>query len=32
MEDEWTPQLMEVLGIDGASMPIIWDADFLHAT
>jgi hypothetical protein len=28
MEDEWTPQMMEVLGIDVASLPIIWDADF----
>jgi len=30
MEDEWTPQMMEVLGIDVASLPIIWDADFLY--
>jgi Domain of unknown function (DUF6815) len=30
MEDEWTPQMMEVLGIDAASLPIIWDADFLY--
>ena len=28
MEDEWTPQLMETLGIDEASLPVIWDADF----
>src|SRR5262249_33508060 len=27
MESEWTPQMMEVLGIDAASLPIIWDAD-----
>jgi hypothetical protein len=30
MEGEWTPQMMGVLGIDAASLPIIWDADFLY--
>ena len=30
MEAEWTPRMMEVLGIDTASLPIIWDADFLY--
>ncbi|WP_213083127.1 hypothetical protein, partial [Escherichia coli] len=30
MEAEWTPQMMEVLGLDAASLPIIWDADFLY--
>ncbi len=30
MEDEWTPQMMALLGIDAASLPIIWDADFLY--
>jgi hypothetical protein len=30
MEAEWTPQMMEVLGIEAASLPIIWDADFLY--
>jgi hypothetical protein len=30
MEAEWTPQMMEVLGVDAASLPIIWDADFLY--
>jgi hypothetical protein len=30
MEAEWTPQMMEVLGIEKASLPIIWDADFLY--
>jgi hypothetical protein len=30
MESEWTPRMMEVLGIDAASLPIIWDADFLY--
>jgi hypothetical protein len=32
MEGEWTPQMMEVLGIDTAALPIIWDADFLYGT
>jgi hypothetical protein len=30
MEAEWTPQMMRVLGIDAASLPIVWDADFLY--
>ncbi|MFM0418194.1 Cj0069 family protein [Paraburkholderia aromaticivorans] len=30
MELEWTPQMMELLNIDSASLPIIWDADFLY--
>ena len=30
MESEWTPQMMEVLGINAASLPIVWDADFLY--
>jgi hypothetical protein len=30
MEAEWTPQMMEVLGIETGSLPIIWDADFLY--
>jgi hypothetical protein len=30
MEAEWTPQMMEILGIDAARLPIIWDADFLY--
>jgi len=30
MEAEWTPQMMEVLGIEPASLPVIWDADFLY--
>ena len=30
METEWTPQMMELLGIQGAELPIIWDADFLY--
>ena len=32
MEAEWTPQMMAVLGIDAASLPIIWDADFLYGS
>lgn len=30
MEDEWIPQLMATLAIDEASLPVIWDADFLY--
>ena len=30
METEWTPQMMQILGIDAASLPIVWDADFLY--
>jgi hypothetical protein len=30
MEAEWTPQMMQVLGIDIEALPIIWDADFLY--
>jgi hypothetical protein len=30
MEAEWTPQMMEALGIEKNSLPIIWDADFLY--
>ena len=30
METEWTPQMMQQLGIDAASLPVIWDADFLY--
>jgi len=30
MESEWIPQMMRVLAIDAASLPIIWDADFLY--
>jgi hypothetical protein len=29
MEDEWTPQMMQTLGVDAPSRPVIWDADFL---
>ena len=30
METEWTPQMMATLGIDVASLPVVWDADFLY--
>ena len=30
MEQEWTPQMMQLLGLDAGSLPIIWDADFLY--
>jgi hypothetical protein len=30
MEDKWTLQMMGTLGIAEASLPVIWDADFLY--
>ena len=30
MEEVWTPQLMQSLAIGEASLPVIWDADFLY--
>jgi hypothetical protein len=30
MEEEWIPGLMAALAIDEASLPVIWDADFLY--
>ena len=30
MESEWTPPMTRLLDIDRASLPIIWDADFLY--
>jgi hypothetical protein len=30
MVSEWTPQMMQGLGIDRDTLPIIWDADFLY--
>jgi hypothetical protein len=30
METEWVPKMMRILGLDPASLPIIWDADFLY--
>jgi hypothetical protein len=30
METEWVPQMMRILEIERASLPIIWDADFLY--
>src|SRR3984957_8468488 len=32
MEQEWTPQMMQILGIDAGSPPLIWAADFLYGT
>ncbi|SFJ71650.1 hypothetical protein SAMN05216304_112111 [Bosea sp. OK403] len=29
MEDEWTPQLTALLGIQQCDLPMIWDADFM---
>lgn len=30
MEEEWVPQMMQLLNIEAGLMPIIWDADFLY--
>jgi hypothetical protein len=30
MENEWTPQMMQILGVEAGGLPIIWDADFLY--
>src|SRR5262249_4999835 len=30
MESEWVPQMIDILGLDPAALPIIWDADFLY--
>jgi hypothetical protein len=30
MEQEWAPQMMQLLDLDAVSLPIIWDADFLY--
>ena len=30
VEEEWVPQMMQLLGIEAGLMPIIWDADFLY--
>jgi hypothetical protein len=29
MEDEWTPQLISIVGIQRLDLPMIWDADFM---
>ncbi len=29
VEAEWIPQMMQVLGLERAALPLIWDADFL---
>jgi hypothetical protein len=30
MEADWTPAMLRLLDIDRASLPVIWDADFLY--
>jgi hypothetical protein len=30
MESEWMPELQAAVGVDTTSLPVIWDADFLH--
>jgi hypothetical protein len=32
MDEEWIPQTRQLLGIDRASLPIIWDADFPYGS
>ena len=32
METEWAPEMMRILGLDRATLPIIWDADFLYGS
>ena len=28
--EQWIPQMQQVLGLDTAALPVIWDADFLY--
>jgi hypothetical protein len=30
LEERWVPELLEILGLDAHSLPVIWDADFLY--
>lgn len=30
MEQEWVPAMQVLLGIEAASLPVLWDADFLY--
>jgi hypothetical protein len=30
MEQEWVPQMQELLGLDRSALPVIWDGDFLY--
>ena len=30
MENEWTSQMAQLLGIERDALPIIWDADYLY--
>jgi hypothetical protein len=30
MEGEWTPQMMQLVGLEPGTLPIVWDADFLY--
>jgi hypothetical protein len=30
METEWVPAMCRTLALDAASLPVIWDADFLY--
>jgi hypothetical protein len=28
--EQWVPQMQQILGLDTAALPVIWDADFLY--
>lgn len=30
VEDEWVPEMQQILGLDTHDLPVIWDLDFLH--
>jgi hypothetical protein len=30
MEGKWIPEMLETVGLERSSLPIIWDADFLY--
>lgn len=30
LENDWVPEMLQVLGLDAADLPVIWDADFLY--
>jgi hypothetical protein len=30
MQSQWVPEMQQLLGLDHDSLPVIWDADFLH--
>jgi hypothetical protein len=32
LEQEWMPGLCELVGLDAADLPVLWDADFLYGS